>query len=170
MLYKKLENKEKFTEFFNDVVEIKRLYSQRKYSNAVNKIMSMTDKANQYINENKPWAMKDLSKVQEISTQGLNYFRSIIILLGPVMPDLLKKTENMLNENNLAWENCLSQLLDKKIEKFTPLKTRIQKEDIQRLNNELNEKNNEDKKNVKNMSNEIEYEDFSKINLRVGKI
>ena len=114
MLSKKLENKEKFTEFLNDVGEIKRLYSQRKYSNAVNKIMSMTDKANQYINENKPWAMKDLSKVQEISTQGLNYFRSIIILLGPVMPDLLKKTENMLNENNLAWENCLSPLLDKK--------------------------------------------------------
>jgi methionyl-tRNA synthetase len=170
MLSKKLENKEKFTEFLNDVGEIKRLYSQRKYSNAVNKIMSMTDKANQYINENKPWAMKDLSKVQEISTQGLNYFRSIIILLGPVMPDLLKKTENMLNENNLAWENCLSPLLDKKIEKFTPLKTRIQKEDIQRLNNELNEKNNEDKKKVKNMSNEIEYEDFSKINLRVGEI
>ena len=170
MLSKKLENKEKFTEFLNDVGEIKRLYSQRKYSNAVNKIMSMTDKANQYINENKPWAIKDLSKVQEISTQGLNYFRSIIILLGPVMPDLLKKTENMLNENNLAWENCLSPLLDKKIEKFTPLKTRIQKEDIQRLNNELNEKNNEDKKKVKNMSNEIEYEDFSKINLRVGEI
>ena len=170
MLSKKLENKEKFTEFLNDVGEIKRLYSQRKYSNAVNKIMSMTDKANQYINENKPWAMKDLSKVQEISTQGLNYFRSIIILLGPVMPDLLKKTENMLNENNLAWENCLSPLLDKKIEKFTPLKTRIQKEDIQRLNNELNEKNNEDKKKVKNMSNEIEYEDFSKINIRVGEI
>jgi methionyl-tRNA synthetase len=170
MLSKKLENKEKFTEFLNGVGEIKRLYSQRKYSNAVNKIMSMTDKANQYINENKPWAMKDLSKVQEISTQGLNYFRSIIILLGPVMPDLLKKTENMLNENNLAWENCLSPLLDKKIEKFTPLKTRIQKEDIQRLNNELNEKNNEDKKKVKNMSNEIEYEDFSKINLRVGEI
>ena len=170
MLSKKLENKEKFTEFLNDVGEIKKLYSQRKYSNAVNKIMSMTDKANQYINENKPWAMKDLSKVQEISTQGLNYFRSIIILLGPVMPDLLKKTENMLNENNLAWENCLSPLLDKKIEKFTPLKTRIQKEDIQRLNNELNEKNNEDKKKVKIMSNEIEYEDFSKINLRVGEI
>jgi methionyl-tRNA synthetase len=170
MLSKKLENKEKFTEFLNDVGEIKRLYSQRKYSNAVNKIMSMTDKANQYINENKPWAMKDLDKIQEISTQGLNYFRSIIILLGPVMPDLLKKTENMLNENNLAWENCLSPLLDKKIEKFTPLKTRIQKEDIQRLNNELNEKNNEDKKKVKNMSNEIEYEDFSKINLRVGEI
>ena len=170
MLSKKLENKEKFTEFLNDVEEIKTLYSQRKYSNAVNKIMSMTDKANQYINENKPWAMKDLSKVQEISTQGLNYFRSIIILLGPVMPDLLKKTENMLNENNLAWENCLSPLLDKKIEKFTPLKTRIQKEDIQRLNNELNEKNNEDKKKVKNMNNEIEYEDFSKINLRVGEI
>ena len=170
MLSKKLENKEKFTEFLNDVGEIKKLYSQRKYSNAVNKIMSMTDKANQYINENKPWAMKDLDKIQEISTQGLNYFRSIIILLGPVMPDLLKKTENMLNENNLAWENCLSPLLDKKIEKFTPLKTRIQKEDIQRLNNELNEKNNEDKKKVKNMSNEIEYEDFSKINLRVGEI
>ena len=170
MLSKKLENKEKFTEFLNDVGEIKKLYSQRKYSNAVNKIMSMTDKANQYINENKPWAMKDLDKIQEISTQGLNYFRPIIILLGPVMPDLLKKTENMLNENNLAWENCLSPLLDKKIEKFTPLKTRIQKEDIQRLNNELNEKNNEDKKKVKNMSNEIEYEDFSKINIRVGEI
>ena len=171
MLSKELEDKEKFLSFLNNIEEIKNLYYQRKYSSAINKIMLMTDTANQYINEKKPWSLDDLDKVQEISTQGLNYFRTLVILLSPVMPDLLEKVENMLNEENLVWNDSLSPILNKKIKKFTTLKNRIQKEDVEKLKEGLM-KNNNNKQDMKvpNMSNEIEYDDFAKVNLRVGEI
>ena len=170
MLSKELDNKEKFKFFLNDVEEIKESYSQRKYSNAVNKIMNMTDKANQYINEKKPWALDDLDQVQKISTQGLNYFRTLVILLSPIMPNLLKQSEDMLNEENLLWDNSLKPLLNKKIKKFKVLKNRIQKEDVQKLKNELVNTNEKQIKKDSKMTKEIDYQDFSKVNLIVGEI
>ena len=95
MLSKDLEDEEKFKIFLTDINEIKNFYEERKFSNAISKIMLMTDKANQYINEKKPWSIQDLEEVQKISSQGLNYFRTLVILLSPVMPDLQKKTEDM---------------------------------------------------------------------------
>ena len=170
MLSEELDNKEKFKFFLNDVEEIKESYSQRKYSNAVNKIMNMTDKANQYINEKKPWALNDLNQIQKISTQGLNYYRTLVILLSPIMPNLLKQSENMLNEENLLWENSLKPLLNKKIKKFKVLKNRIQKEDVQKLKDELLNTNKKQIKKDSKMTKEIDYQDFSKVNLIVGEI
>ncbi len=170
MLSEELENEENFRFFLNDVEEIKKLYSQRKYSNAVNKIMNMTDKANQYINEKKPWTSNDLVQVQKISTQGLNYYRTLVILLSPVMPNLLKQSENMFNEENLLWDNSLKPLLNKKIKKFKVLKKRIQKEDVQKLKDELVNTNKKQKQKDNKMTKEIDYQDFSKVNLIVGEI
>ena len=170
MLSEELENKAKFQFFLNDVEEIKASYSERKYSNAVNKIMNMTDRANQYINEKKPWALNDLNQIQKISTQGLNYYRTLVILLSPIMPNLLKQSENMLNEENLLWDNSLKPLLNKKIKKFKVLKNRIQKEDVQKLKDELLNTNKKQIKKDSKMTKEIDYQDFSKINLIVGEI
>ena len=168
MLSEELDDKEKFTSFLNDIEEIKESYSQRKYSNAVNKIMNLTDTANQYINEKKPWALNDLDQVQKISTQGLNYYRTLVILLSPIMPNLLKQSEIMFNEENLTWDNSLKPLLNKKINKFKVLKNRIQKEDVQKLKDELVK--TERKQKESKMSKEIDYQDFSKVNLIVGEI
>ena len=168
MLSEELDDKEKFTFFLNDIEEIKESYSQRKYSNAVNKIMNLTDTANQYINEKKPWALNDLDQVQKISTQGLNYYRTLVILLSPIMPNLLKQSEIMFNEENLIWDNSLKPLLNKKINKFKVLKNRIQKEDVQKLKDELVKPKRKQKESK--MSKEIDYQDFSKVNLIVGEI
>jgi methionyl-tRNA synthetase len=170
-LSEKLENKKEFNDFIKNIEEIGNFYEQRKYSNAISKIMLMTDKANQYINEKKPWSLNDKDLIQKIATQGINYFRTIVILLSPVMPDLLEKTENLLNEKNLNWENCKSPALNKKINKFKPLKNRIQKEDTEKLKKELlSFKDIIKKKEESNMTNEINYNMFSNIDLRVGEI
>ena len=168
MLSEELDDKEKFTSFLDDIEEIKESYAQRKYSNAVNKIMNLTDTANQYINEKKPWALNDLNQVQKISTQGLNYYRTLVILLSPIMPNLLKQSEIMFNEENLTWNNSLKPLLNKKINKFKVLKNRIQKEDVQKLKDELVKTKRKQKESK--MSKEIDYQDFSKVNLIVGEI
>ena len=50
------------------------------------------------------------------------------------------------------------------------LKTRIQNDDVQKLKNELSNDNDKNKNGVNKMSNEIEYDIFSKTDLRVGEI
>ena len=172
-LSEKLDDEEQFQVFLNGIEEIENLYEKRKYSNAITKIMLMTDKANQYINEKKPWALKDSKKIQEVSTQGLNYFRTLVILLAPVMPDLLEKTEALLDEKDLKWSDSKKPLLNTKINKFTSLKSRVLDVDIQKLKEELStaEITNKDKgKKALNMTKEIEYDDFLKVDLRVGEI
>ena len=170
-LSEKLENNKAFDDLIKNIEEIENFYDQRKYSNAISKIMLMTDKANQYINEKKPWTLSDKDQIQKIATQGINYFRTIVILLSPVMPELLEKTENLLNEKNLNWESSKSPILNKKINKFEPLKNRIQKEDTEKLKTELtSSKDVIEKKKENNMKSEIDYSIFSNIDLRVGEI
>ena len=84
------------------------------------------------------------------------------------MPNLLKQSENMLNEENLLWDNSFKPLLNKKIKKFKVLKNRIQKEDVQKLKDELVKTKRKQKESK--MSKEIDYQDFSKVNLIVGEI
>ncbi len=169
-LSEKLENDEKFKDFINQANEVEKYYSNRKFSNAISKIMQMTDNANQYINQEKPWSLKDIKKIQQISTQGLNYFRSLAILLSPIMPDLFEKTKIIFNEKNLKWENCFSPLLNKKIKKFTVLKTRIKDESIEQLKSNLINNSESSSKEESKMQNEIEYDIFSKTEIRIGEI
>ena len=171
LLSDELEDQKKFNAFLDEVKEIEVFYQKRKFSNAITKIMSMTDKANQYINEKKPWACENDDEIQKVATQGLNYFRTIVIILSPVMPNLLEQTEKIFNEKKLFWDNCFDPKLGSKIEKFIPLKERIKKEEIESLNNSLlDETEKKDKTERKSMTEEIDYENFASIDLRVGEI
>lgn len=166
----KLENEEKYNDFIKSINDISLFYKNRKYSNAISQIMLLADKANKYINEKKPWSLNDSNEIQAISTQGINYFRTIVILLSPVLPELLKKSENFLNEKNLVWNDYKKPLLQKKIKKFSQLKKRILDEDIENFKNELNAPKTLENEKVKKMKDEINYEEFSKVDLRVGEI
>ena len=171
LLSKDLENEKLFKDFLKNVEDVEKFYYKRKYSNAIGKIMLLTDKANQYINEKKPWSLKNDDEIQKIATQGLNYFRTLIILLSPVMPDLLKQTEKIFKEKNLKWSDCYNPKLGTTINKYVSMKKRVEREDIDKLQNMLLEINNKETKlEGKKMNNEIDYENFSSIDLRIGEI
>tara|TARA_B100001989_G_C24544657_1_gene469940 strand:+ start:148 stop:2142 length:1995 start_codon:yes stop_codon:yes gene_type:complete len=171
VLSKHLENEKLFKDFLKNVEDVEKFYHKRKYSNAIGKIMLMTDKANQYINEKKPWSLENDDEIQKIATQGLNYFRVLIILLSPVMPDLLRQTEKIFKEKNLKWSDCYNPKLGTTINKYVSMKKRVEREDIDKLQNMLLEINNKETKlEGKKMNNEIDYENFSSIDLRVGEI
>ena len=53
------------------------------------------------------------------------------------MPDLLEKTEALLDEKDLKWSDSKKPLLNTKINKFTSLKSRVLDVDIQKLKEEL---------------------------------
>ena len=105
-------------------------YEKREFSKAMRMIMTLADKANRYIDEHKPWVMikneSQRNDVQAVCTQGLNLFRSLMIYLAPVLPEVADKARDFLREEQWRWSDASTPLLGESIRKFQPLLTRIE--------------------------------------------
>lgn len=114
-------------------------FEQREFAQATRHIMQLADKANQYIDQQKPWVLAKqpdtTEKIQAICTQGLNLFRLLIIYLKPILPTLAHDVETFLGVEPLQWQDCHIPLLSHTINVFKPLLQRVQDEDIQPLVN-----------------------------------
>lgn len=113
---------------------IAQAYEGREYSRAIREIMELADRANQYINDKKPWALiKEDNRRQathEICTLGINLFRVLMVYLKPVLPITAQKVEAFLNIPPLSWQDSLKPLFNHVINPFIPLLQRIDKDQI----------------------------------------
>jgi methionyl-tRNA synthetase len=104
-------------------------YEERDLAAAVREIMALTDRANLYIDQRKPWLVaKDparATEVQEICTQGLNLFRVLALYLKPIMPRLAAGAEKFLGLPDQRWADAGTVLLGAVIEPYEPLATRV---------------------------------------------
>jgi len=105
------------------------LYEGRDLAGAVREIMALTDRANLYIDQQKPWLMaKDparAAEVQAVCTQGLNCFRILALYLKPVMPRLAAGAERFLGLGEQSWADAAQPLLGTAINPYEPLATRV---------------------------------------------
>ncbi|KTD17812.1 methionine--tRNA ligase [Legionella jordanis] len=172
----KLSEPELFQTVLSQQQGIVEAFVQRDYAKAIRQIMECADKVNQYIDANKPWVLaKDadsLAEVQDICSMGLNLFRLLMTFLKPVLPRMAKEAEQFLNCEPLNWQNSASPLLNHKINSFSPLLSRVEKEKIEAMLQQTKEHvMAEPKKNEPADNNaSISIEDFGKIDLRVAKI
>ncbi|MDH5371288.1 MAG: methionine--tRNA ligase, partial [Gammaproteobacteria bacterium] len=167
--------------------KIAKLFEQREYSHAIREIMALADKANQYIDEQKPWALaKEEGKeqqVQEIYSVGVNLFRVLMTYLKPVLPAMAEASESFLNVAPLQWSDVSKPLTAHAINKFKPLMTRVEQEKVDALVEASKEdlKQEHDKKErkasvekvdskIEPIADQIEFDDFAKIDLRIAKI
>ncbi len=118
-----------YQQFADAAASIADQYEKRRYSQAIREIMALADKANQYVDEQKPWVLaKDEARqaeVQGVCTQGINLFRAIIAFLKPVLPQLAADAEIFLNAGALDWDSVQTPLLAHEVQVFQPLMTRI---------------------------------------------
>ena len=126
-----------YDEFVSASTEIAGLYEDRNFGQAMRSIMKLADKANQYIDEKKPWQLaKEEGKMQEvhdITSLAINFFRVLMTYLKPVLPEMAEKSEAFLNVESLNWDDIKSPLLDHQINQFKPLMTRIEDEQIEAM-------------------------------------
>ena len=126
-----------YDEFVAANTEIAGHYEDRNYGQAMRSIMKLADKANQYIDEKKPWQLaKEEGKsqeVHEITSLAINLFRVLMTYLKPVLPEMAEKSEAFLNVDSLNWDDIKSPLLGHQINKFKPLMTRIEDEQIEAM-------------------------------------
>lgn len=134
-----LERQDLFDDFVSAGDEIQELYEQREYSRAVRKIMQLADRANQYIDERKPWVLakdsENHEQVQAVCTQGLNLFRTLMIYLTPILPRMAEQAAQFLNAPASNWSDRNSPLLGTKINSYTPLMTRVDTKQVQKMVN-----------------------------------
>ena len=126
-----------YDEFVAANTEIAGHYEDRNYGQAMRSIMKLADKANQYIDEKKPWQLaKEEGKsqeVHEITSLAINLFRVLMTYLKPVLPEMAEKSEEFLNMHSLNWNDINSPLLGHQINKFKPLMTRVEDEQIEAM-------------------------------------
>ncbi len=106
-------------------------YEAGEYGKAIRAIMALADRANQYIDAQKPWVLaKDPEQgeaVQAICTLGLNLFRVLVITLKPVLPKMAEAAEAFLGGASLRWADAEQWFGGQAIEPFKPLKTRLER-------------------------------------------
>lgn len=182
-----LPNPALYQEFAAASESIAEAFETRRYSQAIREIMALADKANQYVDEHKPWVLaKDESRsaeVQAVCTQGINLFRAIITYLKPVVPQLAADSEAFLNAGELTWASVQTPLVASQIMPFKALMTRIERDAVNAMIEDNKQALDQAAANqapvaeaVKTPLSEdpisaaIQIDDFAKLDLRVAKI
>jgi methionyl-tRNA synthetase len=118
-----------YEEFAGARANIARLYDAREYSAAIREVMGLADRANQYVDTQKPWALaKDPSRAAEVlavCTQGVNLFRVLMSYLAPVMPAMAEKAGKFLGVSFGDWNAIARPLLDSPLQAYEPLALRL---------------------------------------------
>ncbi len=171
-----------YDEFVSAGTQIAEHYEARDFGKAMREIMALADKANQYIADKAPWALaKEEGKeqeVQDVCSVGINLFRVLVTYLKPVVPELAEKSEAFLNCGSLNWDDAVQPLTAHTINKFKPLMTRIEEDHIEKIVEDSKEsmaseptnKPTETKSNIDPIADEIQFDDFAKLDLRIAKI
>ena len=169
-------------------------YEQREFSAAIREIMALADKANQYIDEKKPWALAKQEgqeqQVHDVCSVGINLFRQLAVYLAPVLPQLAEQVQSFLQLENFNFASREQVLINHEIAQFQALMQRVDKAKVEAMVDASKDslaKTEEPKKVEKKkakaadaapakatastaQSDVIGIEDFLKVDLRVAKV
>ena len=138
-----------FAEAASKSEEIANAYEERDFGKAIRTILECGYRANQYVENQAPWTLKKewtklekddnaaqesrdaaKKKLQDVVTVSLNLFRQIVVYLSPILPDLAKKTEELLNTKIENWNDAQSPILGSAVNEYKHMMTRVPKEGI----------------------------------------
>jgi len=112
-------------------------YETRDTAAAMREVMALCDRANQYVDLRKPWALAkqpgSAAEVQGVCTQGLNLFRTLMVYLQPVLPQMALNVQRFFQEPAWIWESAAKPLLGTSILPYEPLAIRLDPKAVARL-------------------------------------
>jgi methionyl-tRNA synthetase len=157
--------------------DIAAAYESRDYARAMRRIMGLADRANQFIDERKPWVLaKDSARHSEavqVCTLGLDCFRKLIILLKPVLPVMAERVEQFFGGARLTWQDLAAPILDVMVQPYETLAQRIDTSAIEMIKTESSEQQVAATAAPEPGARDdglIDIETFSKIDLRVARV
>ena len=169
-------------------------YENRHFSQVPVELTKIADAANEYFDRKEPWKSvkvdKDVTRVT--LTVILNVFRILSIYLKPILPAYSDKVAKMFNEESYQWSDANKMLESGTIGAYEYLATRIDVKAVEAMvasskinpgesgevQHESRASKNKNKKPAAEASSvetpdlkpEIQFADFEKIDLRVGKV
>ncbi|MBW8369116.1 MAG: methionine--tRNA ligase [Arenimonas sp.] len=191
-----LPDPDMYARFAAGVQDVAASYARDEYGQAMRQVMALADEANRYIDEHKPWVIAKQegadAELQAVCSQGLNLFRVLATALKPVLPVTVARAESFLRAPVQTWSDIASPLLGHAIAPFEPLMTRIDPKQIEAMT----QASTEDLKPAETIAatpspaqaakpavaaaataapaaaagTTIGIEDFSKLDLRIGKV
>jgi methionyl-tRNA synthetase len=162
-----------YREFVDAGAGIVEAWESLEYAAAVREVMALADRANLYIDRQKPWlAAKDparAAEVQAVCTQGINLFRLLMAYLKPVLPATAERAEAFLGSRIAGWRDVENPLLGTTINEYQPLATRLDAASVQELL-EMPMPPTESPAAAAAGPAQITPEDFQRIDLRVARV
>ena len=180
-----------FAQFAARGDEIAQAYDAGDYSKAMRAIMELADLANPYVESKAPWELrkdpKRAAELQDACTVSLNLFRTLVIYLSPVLPELAEKTSALLGDPVLSWEQSRTPLVGTPVAAFQHMMQRVDPKHLQAMIDDsrvaeeapttpatpLTEKAWDDSGAAlaaTPLAPEITIDDFTKLDLRVARI
>ena len=111
-----------------------------------------------------------LDDVQLVCTQGLNMFRSLMIYLAPVIPDVAGGAREFLGEDEWRWTDAGEPLLGASINAFTPLLRRVEPEQVERMVEQSKDTHRPGAPEPEAEDDTISIDDFMKVDIRCGTV
>lgn len=160
--------------------DIAQLYEAREFNKAIREIIALADRANQYIDDKKPWVLAreegSAAEVHEVCSVGLNLFRMLMVYLKPVLPAMAARSEEFL-QVTLDWNANPNPLVAHRINDFIPLMTRIEAAQVEAVVAASTEQQSaasapavQTETATEAGDSTISYEDFAKVELRIAEI
>lgn len=147
-------------------------------ADSLDEIWKIVDRANKYIDETTPWVLAKSEQTKpRLGTVLYNLIETIRIiaaLLSPYMPDTSAKIAAQINAETLTYESTKTFGITKAGEKTANAEPLFARIDVQKVLDELAaEQESTEQENsieIEPFKDYVEFEDFEKLDLRVGKV
>lgn len=166
----------------NAIVNVEKHMEELAFSYALEDIWTLIRRTNKYIDETSPWVLikEDKDRLDTVLYNLIESVRIIAQLIEPFLPHTSKLIFEQLGIESMGWDSArefglypVGNKVTKGENLFPRLDIKKELEKIQKANDELFQqrvgsvKKEESKEGIKPA---IEFEDFEKIDMKVGKI
>jgi methionyl-tRNA synthetase len=152
------------------------LYEEREFNKAMREVVALADRANQYIDEKKPWQLArqegGATEVHAVCSVGVNLFRVLMTYLKPVLPAMAAKAESFL-ACSLDWTELHQSLEGRRLGTFVPLLTRVDSKQVEAMveaGKAAAPAGAVAQAPEQVASDTIAFEDFARVDLRIAEI
>ena len=143
-----------------------------KFRDAMSYVIDVARLGNKYLTDTEPWKIfkENPERVNDIIYNSVQIVANISILCEPFIPFTSKKIKKLLNISDINWSNVSSSILNTghkisgKAHIFSKIEDQAIEDQIKKL--KLNDENDK----IMPQKNIIEFDDFTKIDLRVGTV
>ncbi|MDR1367412.1 MAG: methionine--tRNA ligase [Candidatus Accumulibacter sp.] len=149
-------------------------YEQREFGRALRDVMALSDVANVFVNDRKPWELSKRSgneaELHAVCSEAIEAFRLLTLYLKPVLPKLAEAVESFLEVAPLTWGDAGVPLPEgHAVGVYAHLMKRVDPARVAALV-EANRESLAPAEATARAGEKISIDDFMKVDLRVARI